>query len=156
MQGFARYGDLFYNLYWTNTEGTILMAAYPDGRDASIYEGRQVPDLIRSVAKNSILENRALYSPSFKASEDHVLITYMAPIGNGEALSFAMHLNDPKLKNLIEGMRPPPGGMVLLADAGGAILSGKCENPETHLPLSVPSDALLQQSWNFQGTPLKL
>ncbi|MBW7876689.1 MAG: cache and HAMP domain-containing protein [Candidatus Cloacimonetes bacterium] len=127
---FVQFADLFYNLFIYDLEGSVKTAAYLDRRDITPYlqeNFNQVKTDFPGYARQVLADGKPRFTGVFRVTDTHLLVAYIAPIKKEEKtiglISCGIHLNDPKLENLMKSFSPAKGGFVLLLEPSGKILS---------------------------------
>jgi HAMP domain-containing protein len=127
---FVQFADLFYNLFIYAPDGSVKTAAYMDRRDITPYLNEnfnKVTTDFPGYARQVLSDGKPRFSGVFRVTETHLLIAYIAPIQSQDKtiglISCGIHLNDPKLENLMKSFSPSKGGFVLLLEPSGNILA---------------------------------
>lgn len=134
------------NLYYYVPDGTLSAVAYHDRRDIQRYLGRQlldplpgkeVPAVTRAVDA-AISTGDPAFSDAFLDSDQNPMFVYVVPVprADGRAiLSSGIKGNDPRLRRLLEVLRPSHGGFVAFVDPDLGVVVRAGEPPDLDLAL---------------------
>lgn len=128
--------NIFYSLYVYDSEGKRVLADNLNGTAGkldSVNVFSQNTVFSRYVRK-AVEEKKPLFSETFLTEKKNIIITYIIPIISPAdesravgVVSCGMYVDNPRLQEMLERLRPAHGGLIFLLDRKGAVLgsSGK-------------------------------
>ncbi|MCO4781132.1 MAG: cache and HAMP domain-containing protein [Candidatus Cloacimonetes bacterium] len=136
MDHFVQFVDLYFNAFYWEKNGKVNHCSYYDFRNIDHYLKENLfeykndfPDYARDILKNK----QALYTKTFYPKPDHLILAYAVPVFRDKVvsglMSFGIHINDPKIQNIVERMIPSHNGFVALIDHQGKILAKGGKSP---------------------------
>lgn len=139
--------SLFNNIYYFSPQGPLRAAAYADGRDLSRYADENFLSYAAQEKTREIYQDllkaretrTPVFSAFFKSHTGRLMNSFIVPVVNGEEvvglLSCGIVLDrTSKLLDMMERLKPYPGGYVALINDKGEVLLKAGSLPEGFAP----------------------